>query len=288
MLDLENKRILALNSLGLTRTQAKVYIANLKAGRATAKTISKFAGIGREEVYRVLPALLALGLITRIIITPSMYEAILPKNAITILLRNKEEELSKVRAQMNEFLESFQENEVNSEIIENNEMIMISNREKHINFMKAAIDRTEHSLHVVGNLKIFGDKFEILGKSTCEALHRGVEMQIVRGSPTEGFQIPKTLLQLYKKKSVGVRYVSAPPECGVAIYDDKRCFILGKYWKGNQNRIVNPKDGFALWTDNPVIVTLRGVHNSFFIVSMLNEAVSGAGLTRGIAKIAQS
>lgn len=62
MSDAEEDRIEFLEKLGLTVVQAKIYIANIDTGPATAKQISKVAKVAREDVYRVMPSLQTLGL----------------------------------------------------------------------------------------------------------------------------------------------------------------------------------------------------------------------------------
>ena len=49
--------------LGLTFVQSKVYLALIKAGFATIKTISKTAQLDRSEVYRGISELQRLGLV---------------------------------------------------------------------------------------------------------------------------------------------------------------------------------------------------------------------------------
>jgi len=60
--DLLTDVIKSLTNLGLTPTQAKIYLANLQTGQATAKAISQTSKIAREDIYRTLPSLQALGL----------------------------------------------------------------------------------------------------------------------------------------------------------------------------------------------------------------------------------
>ena len=60
-----------------------------------------------------------------------------------------------------------------------------------------------------------------------------------------------------------------------------------KYFQNGCKKVTNSYSTLSHFWLN-LFIEGRGVHNSFFIVSSLNEAVSGTGLTRGIAKIAQS
>jgi len=78
--------------LGLTLSEAKVFVTLSELGMATAKTISKISDVPREFTYRILPELHNKGLIEEIVASPKMFRAIPIKNAYQNLLRDKEKE----------------------------------------------------------------------------------------------------------------------------------------------------------------------------------------------------
>ncbi|MBW2978022.1 hypothetical protein KY331_04210 [Candidatus Woesearchaeota archaeon] len=80
---------------GLTKNEAKVYLALLKLGSATAVEITKKSGIHRVNTYDVLERLLEKGLISTIMQAKKrIYEAANPRQLLK-LLQEKEEMLSK-------------------------------------------------------------------------------------------------------------------------------------------------------------------------------------------------
>jgi sugar-specific transcriptional regulator TrmB len=78
-----------LAELGLTHTEAKVYITLLSLKTATAKDTHKDSKIARQEVYRVLSDLEEKGLIEKIIARPSQFKPIPARDAVAILIQNR-------------------------------------------------------------------------------------------------------------------------------------------------------------------------------------------------------
>jgi len=90
-----------LADFGLTKTQAKTYIALVALGIGSASEIAKTAKIRREEVYRIIPDLEKYGMVTRKLKTPRKFSAVNPETAIEILtkkkLRTMKEEIDRLK-----------------------------------------------------------------------------------------------------------------------------------------------------------------------------------------------
>jgi response regulator RpfG family c-di-GMP phosphodiesterase len=80
---------------GLSKTQAKIYVALNALGVATASEIAVLSKIRREEVYRVMPELENRGIITSRLEAPRKFAATDPKTALNILVKTKVEDLDK-------------------------------------------------------------------------------------------------------------------------------------------------------------------------------------------------
>jgi DNA-binding response OmpR family regulator len=91
---------------GLTKTQAKIYIATTALGVASASEIAKLSKIRREEVYRIIPELEKRGLITRKLKIPRKFSATQPETAIQMLTETKlntmKEEIEKLEQKQTE------------------------------------------------------------------------------------------------------------------------------------------------------------------------------------------
>jgi response regulator RpfG family c-di-GMP phosphodiesterase len=76
---------------GLSKTQAKIYMALNALGVATASEIAVLSKIRREEVYRIMPELETRGIITSRLEAPRKFAATEPKTALNILVKMKVE-----------------------------------------------------------------------------------------------------------------------------------------------------------------------------------------------------
>jgi sugar-specific transcriptional regulator TrmB len=72
--------------LGLTLNQAKIYLAILKLEKATAGEVAKFSKIRREDVYRILPSLEKMGLVERLLGSPTEVRATPISDALSFLV----------------------------------------------------------------------------------------------------------------------------------------------------------------------------------------------------------
>jgi sugar-specific transcriptional regulator TrmB len=75
-----------LKSLGLTKYEARVYIALLKVASATASEIHEISGVPRASVYTVIDQLLDKGLVSVSQSAPKRFAAYSPEDAITKLM----------------------------------------------------------------------------------------------------------------------------------------------------------------------------------------------------------
>src|SRR3989344_4278307 len=85
----------ALENLGLTEAESKVYLTLLRKGSSLAGVITKETGIHRRTIYDILYRLRAKGLVSNILINNKRYfEASNPERLVE-LLKEKEESIKK-------------------------------------------------------------------------------------------------------------------------------------------------------------------------------------------------
>ena len=94
---LANEAIDVLESLGLSRYEAKVYLALLKLGEATAQEIAEEAGIPYSKIHSILNALANKGLIEIILLRPKKYRPINPQTALTVIANKLKERIDKAK-----------------------------------------------------------------------------------------------------------------------------------------------------------------------------------------------
>jgi DNA-binding MarR family transcriptional regulator len=79
-------------SLGLSPSEAKIFLNLSNLESCAAGTIAKKTGIARESVYQIIQKLLEKGLVEVIIAVPKKFKTVPMQDALRILLRRKEDE----------------------------------------------------------------------------------------------------------------------------------------------------------------------------------------------------
>jgi sugar-specific transcriptional regulator TrmB len=105
-------------SFGITANQAKIYIALVTVEFSSASQIATACGIRREEVYRILPDLVNMGIVSKRIGTPVTYSADTPESAIQLLmtlkLKKASEELNSLTSKRDKLITNLKRIEISS------------------------------------------------------------------------------------------------------------------------------------------------------------------------------
>jgi sugar-specific transcriptional regulator TrmB len=96
-----------LTEFGLTGNQAKIYCATVKLGPASVEMISNESGVRREDVYRILPRLIEMGIVEKLITNPTKIKAQRVEMTIFNLIKNRRETTMKELAALTEKSERF-------------------------------------------------------------------------------------------------------------------------------------------------------------------------------------
>jgi sugar-specific transcriptional regulator TrmB len=250
-----------LTELGLTLNQAKIYIANLQTGQATAKTIAQTSKVAREDVYRTLSSLQILGLVIKHLTKPTIYEAVKPKDAIASLIKRKEKEhikrLEKADQALKEIVDF--ENCCKLSSVKDESIVLVTNDENdHIVINEAK--QVNSTLDFTTRYNLFLHSFNsaelnILLKEMHKAMKRGVKMRMLMDLP-EGkknvselsFHVPLSNA-IMRDPNFEYRYMAAPLECIIIVYDDNKALIETS---SEHDIYLSP----FLWSNNKVLVTL--------------------------------
>ncbi len=102
-----------MSDFGFTINQAKVYLSIVQSGKTSVGQISKNTQLHRQDIYKLLPKLEKMGLITRTIDKPFMVEALPIKKALErIIFKEKEKtdrRLSQLEKNLNELAQTIQQ-----------------------------------------------------------------------------------------------------------------------------------------------------------------------------------
>jgi len=254
---LEDKKVDMLVGLGLTHNQAKIYLSNLQTGCASVKLIAQFAQIGREDVYRIMPSLQDLGLIKKHIATPTLYEPVDPKAAMSILVEKKTDELSQLKNNVNLFLKNWQR--IDKPIEKDESFIMVTNFDIAIHMLVDAIKKTKKSWLFTSGYERFiirqnMPKKRLQTNEMYNAVQRGVKIRAVLDEPQSRAKLPESLFgfpgsrALIKHKNFEYKYLSSKHVGLLSIFDDNLIFIETQQGP----KIIVPQ----LWSNNHVLLWL--------------------------------
>ena len=220
---LSDREINSLEDLGLTSSQVKVYLALLNVGCSDARTASKFSGVVRQDIYRVLNELIAKGLVAKTLDNPSKFDPVNLEYGLAILYDHKKTEVVNMQTNVTKLLKNYK----------GKKKTTILNKESFFEIQalnvtsdlcgKEIVDTAKISLKTILPWEMFVRLSTIHGKKQKGALKRGVNIRVLTEKP-----IDKSLQKLGKANAIDplleIRYV--PQISGLfTIVDDQTVFI---------------------------------------------------------------
>jgi len=245
---IEGKDAQTLTALGLTNSQAKVFLALAKLGNATAKEISTVTLVARQEVYRVLVELQKLGLVEKIVSVPTMFRAISTDDAFSILMERRKSETSELQATIDEMVKKFKSGNAQVALEEEAKFSLVPEQAT-VRAEKKTLETVQRSFDVITSWRnphsvIFADE-----KGMVEALRRGIEIRVIIEKPHEEKQLSNIVKRLKKFPTFKIRYLLNAPKALVSMYDKEEA------WVGT---CTNPgvEECPVLRTDNPCLLSI--------------------------------
>ena len=237
----------SLEDLGLTSSQAKVYLALLNAGCSNARTASKFSQVVRQDIYRVLNELIAKGLVAKTLDMPSKYDPVNLEDGLAILYDRKKTEVTNMQARVAELLKNFKGKKKTTNL---NKEILFEIRTLNVGSElcgKEVIDAAKMHLKTILPWELFLRLSTIHSKRQKGALRRGVKIRVLTEKP-----VGKSLEKLGKPNAIDpllkIRYVSQISGL-FTIVDDQTVFIKTETED-------NCFEGKILITNNPSLVAI--------------------------------
>ena len=124
MHDRENN-ISTLIGLGISGTQAKIYLSLIERGTSTIRTISEVSGVGRPDTYRAMLELEHKGLIETVISTPTKYKPLPLPEVVSILIGRREIESLDLQEKSAKLLKEYEKKIVETGNIKDIEFVLV-------------------------------------------------------------------------------------------------------------------------------------------------------------------
>jgi len=238
-------------SLGLTFSQARVYLALVENGFSTAKEISKISGVNRQEIYRIMPKLQDVCLVEKVISKPTRWKATPILDGLSILMKHRENEISELQAKAIKIIKEIKKNKKRAGLHKDEpEFVMMPGKDAHLKWLKNAyesIRKTNDSIVTWTDHRTINFLFD---KELKDCSDRGVTTRVV-------IYVPETEKKIYEtdptfKSSLNEQrlFIFSPPLVLGGLLDKKELILATE----KNNPIKTGEKVF--WTNSPSIIAL--------------------------------
>ena len=262
----QDEGVQTLTRLGLTLCQAKVYLALVRSGKSTARTISNVSKVPREHVYRVTSKLQELGLVEKAIAVPAMYIAIPMKRAFSILMERRIKETCDLQAKTREVIKNF--GSTNAETIfreEEHQFILIPSKGRIIQRRKMQHANVQTSVDGIFPLKECANALHQFADIIKETLKRGVKIRVITEKPEDKNSFPENIQDFMKNPNFKLRCILKHPSVLLTVYDKKEVIITTSATAG----LIESN---SLWSNNPSLLILANNHfEAMWTTALENE-----------------
>lgn len=242
----EKKQTLKL--LGLSPTQAHVYLTLIKSGKSSAKNLAKQSEIACPDIYRIMNIFEKKGLIQKVIEYPKKYKATEIEQALTSLINHKREENKKNIKKIKKLITEMKREQITDKISEtDSDLILLPANQVIIKKRKERIQNAKYSIDSVISWKCHRQLLNVNYYALTEkAIEKGVKCRFIIENPN---LLENQLLNLINKNGSKIKYTTNIPPALFTIYDKKEATIYTSNTAGLY-------DTPLLWTNNKSIIAI--------------------------------
>lgn len=217
-------------------------------GNANAHDIWRKTDINRQDVYRVLAELQQKGLIAKLITKPTLYQAISLKEGLTIMLKNRKNEILETE----KLLKQYQGNQEKHISNEEGEFIVYPTKEYWINTQFRNLAKAQTSIYSVCSLERYATTLYQYCKQIEDGLAGGVQFHTITSYPEK--KLPDIVKYFMKKQNYKLKFLQISFNANFGIIDKMGLWIFTS--KPNA-----AADKSVLWSNNPALAEIM---NNYF------------------------
>lgn len=233
--------------LGLTYSQAKIYLALLVLGAADVKKIAQVAEIDRGEVYRQTEILQKNALLEKIIDIPNRFKAIALDEAIKVLINQKNRENEEIARKAKSLLEK---KVITDEFFHNDYKISIIPSDYSKRKLPNRYEYLQKEEVWYTQIEFVPLAINLWDKTFKKAFARGIKLRAIAelNKPTEAI---RNLVDTYAKENPNfiIKFDSPKLFTSFAIYDRTEMTMYA-----DRNTGVNERP--VLSTTNPILIDI--------------------------------
>jgi sugar-specific transcriptional regulator TrmB len=214
-----------LTKLGLTKLQAKVYLALAKMDQATLTSISSSLKVDRANVYRVIAHLQKIELVEKMIMTPAHFKALPVDEGIRMLLESKETEYFKIKTKTKEVIQRYRDHiqaAFNDNICE---FALIPDGKLTDRKFDQMLDSNQETHDIMFYGRDYVSDYDGVVKLWTSLLLKGVKIRAVVFME-ENEKLPQDIQSLVKYgRLFEIRRTLTPPKATITIIDGKESLV---------------------------------------------------------------
>ncbi len=210
-----------LNSLDLTPSQVRVYLALIYNGPSKVSQISKNSGIHRTHLYQILHSLETTGLVERNLVDGSFTPLPL-KDALEMVIQQKHQEIEKIQATA-KAIEDASRPELHSE--KKQEMLLLTNYFRIHKKILFSSENARKTIYLMHRWPRFLQFWEHYSEICSKAMAKGVTIKQIVEYPDDNLQAQRFLSKkVFSTPLFQVRLI--PKTCGnFVIIDDETILV---------------------------------------------------------------
>ena len=250
-MSLQERREQILRELGLTFSQAKVYLALIRLGEScTAKAASDYSNVARQDAYRIIAELQRLGLVEKVIAHPTRFKTTPIREALSLLLENRRSKTASLQEKASQLTADFSEKDHDVMFEEGkDQFVLVSEKTAFARLARKAVEAARSSILIITSWKECVQLLFMLSGAWDNAVENGVNVRWLTQQSIDESSIKVIATAAPRNPYFSLRVLPDLPVARLGVYDGVRAFIAVS---SNPNGTETP----ALWTSNRIVVSL--------------------------------
>lgn len=253
----QEKVLKTLKSLGLTQSDAHIYVILGKKGPQKAKDIAKFLKMPKQTLYLALKNLQSRGLVTETLEHPAIFSAVPFEKVLDVFIKGRVEEARRLDQDKKSILSDWRSITIDEAAEQSAKFTVLEGRNYIYPKLKQMIEETEEQLLVISTVPglIRADQFGLLDDAFNHGSKNNIRFRFLTELSDRNLQAVKSLVE--RKLKTGVSFEGRTPDLGLkltpkmVIKDDKEAAL---FITQNPEAAEKDADDTCLWTNSKTIV----------------------------------
>jgi len=248
----QEKVLRALEELGLTRLDARIYVFLAKKGPKKAKDIDSLLRIAKQQLYPSLKSLQSKGLVNATLERPARFSAVSFEKALDLFAKAKMEEAKSIQRSKDNFLSDWQSILIEKAEDKSAKFTVIEGRKYVYSKIQQMIQETKSSFSFVSTVPSLAraDQFGLFDAAFSHPLKSKIRFRFLTEISDKNVNAVKLLLK--RTPMGGLNLEGKTPDLGLklcprmVIKDDEEALFFIDHREGG---FATEQDNVCLWTD---------------------------------------